>query len=192
VIFFHSALSSHCFLHRLTPIICKSSSLPAIHLFRGLPLVLVPIGFHCNILLGVLLSSIRITWRSRFLRFPKLITKMQWSFRREGRNTPHPPDFYTKALDQDTWRRPTRPGVFILETNHCIHSLEYRVFSRAVLNAIVTGLDTIPSAAGLAVFSRRNVVHLNLCDPDIWRNLPDRIPAELSGISPSDIQWRTR
>jgi len=28
----------------------------AIHLFRGLPLVLVPIGFHCNILLGVLLS----------------------------------------------------------------------------------------------------------------------------------------
>jgi hypothetical protein len=61
VSFFHSALSSHCFLHRLTPIICKSSSMPAIHLFRGLPLVLVPIGFHCNILLGVLLSSIRIT-----------------------------------------------------------------------------------------------------------------------------------
>jgi len=27
VIFFHSALSSHCFLHRLTPIICKSSSM---------------------------------------------------------------------------------------------------------------------------------------------------------------------
>ena len=50
VIFFHSALSSHCFLHRLTPIICKSSSLPAIHLFRGLPLVLVPIGFHFNTL----------------------------------------------------------------------------------------------------------------------------------------------
>jgi hypothetical protein len=34
--------------------------MPAIHLFRGLPLVLVPIDFHCNILLGVLLSSIRI------------------------------------------------------------------------------------------------------------------------------------
>jgi hypothetical protein len=51
VIFFHSALSSHCFLHRLTLIICKSSSMPAIHLFRGLPLVLVPMGFHCNILL---------------------------------------------------------------------------------------------------------------------------------------------
>jgi hypothetical protein len=59
VIFFYSALSSHCFLHRLTPIICKSSSMPAIHLF---PLVLVPTGFHYNILLGVLLSSIRITW----------------------------------------------------------------------------------------------------------------------------------
>jgi len=61
VIFFHSALSSHCFLHRLTPIICKSSLMSAIHLFLGLPLVLVPIGFHCNILLCVLLSSIRIT-----------------------------------------------------------------------------------------------------------------------------------
>ena len=61
VIFFHSALCSHCFLHRLTPIICRSSSKSAIHLFRGLPLVLVPIGFHCNILLGVLISSIRIT-----------------------------------------------------------------------------------------------------------------------------------
>jgi len=30
VIFFHSALSSHYFLHSLTPIICKSSSMPAI------------------------------------------------------------------------------------------------------------------------------------------------------------------
>jgi hypothetical protein len=48
VILFHSALSSRCFLHRLTPIISKSSSTPAIHLFRGLPLVLVPIGFHCK------------------------------------------------------------------------------------------------------------------------------------------------
>jgi len=64
MVFFHCALSSHCFLHRLTPIICKSS-VPAIHLFRGLPRVLVPIGFHCNILLGVLLSSIRITWPSQ-------------------------------------------------------------------------------------------------------------------------------
>jgi hypothetical protein len=31
-ILFHSALSSHCFLHRLIPIICKSSSMFAIHL----------------------------------------------------------------------------------------------------------------------------------------------------------------
>ena len=61
MIFFHSALSSHCFLHRLTPIICNSSSVSAINLFRGIPLVLLAIGFHCNILLGVLLSSIRIT-----------------------------------------------------------------------------------------------------------------------------------
>ena len=61
VIFFLFTLSSHCFLHPLTPIICKYSSVPAIHLLHGLPLVLVPIGFHCKILLGVLLSSIRIT-----------------------------------------------------------------------------------------------------------------------------------
>jgi hypothetical protein len=33
-----------------------------IHLFPGNPLVLVTIGFQSNILLGVLLSSIRITW----------------------------------------------------------------------------------------------------------------------------------
>jgi hypothetical protein len=74
VIFFHCALSSHCFLHRLTPIICKSS-MPAIHLFHGLSLVFVPIGFHCNILLGVHLSSIRITWPSQaiFLLFINLI-----------------------------------------------------------------------------------------------------------------------
>ena len=63
VIFFHSALSSLWFLHRLSLIICKSS-MPAIHLFLGLSLILVPICFHCNIPLGVLLSSIRITWPS--------------------------------------------------------------------------------------------------------------------------------
>ena len=60
VIFFHSALSPHCFLHCLTPIICKSSLMPAIYLFCGLPLVLVPISFHRNILLGFLLSFIRL------------------------------------------------------------------------------------------------------------------------------------
>jgi len=61
VIIFHSALSLHCFLHRLIPIICISSSISTIFLFLGLPLILVPIGFHSNILLGVLLSFIRIT-----------------------------------------------------------------------------------------------------------------------------------
>ena len=61
VILFHSALSLHWFLHCFIPIICISSSISAIHLFLGLPLILIPIGFHSNILLGVLLSSIRIT-----------------------------------------------------------------------------------------------------------------------------------
>jgi hypothetical protein len=42
-----------------------SSLISAIHLFLGLPLILVPIGFNYNIPLGVLLSSIRITWPSQ-------------------------------------------------------------------------------------------------------------------------------
>jgi hypothetical protein len=50
VILFHSALSLHCFLHRLIPIICISSSISTIHLYLGLPLILVPIGFHSNVL----------------------------------------------------------------------------------------------------------------------------------------------
>jgi hypothetical protein len=33
VILFHSALSLHCFLHRLIPIICIPSSISTIHLF---------------------------------------------------------------------------------------------------------------------------------------------------------------
>jgi chromate transport protein ChrA len=49
VIFFHSALFSRCFLRHLTPIICKSSSVPAVYIFRGFPLVLIRIGCHCNI-----------------------------------------------------------------------------------------------------------------------------------------------
>jgi hypothetical protein len=48
VILFHSALSLRCFLHRLIPIICISSSISTIHLFLGLPLILVPVGFHSN------------------------------------------------------------------------------------------------------------------------------------------------
>ena len=61
VILFHSAPSIHCFLHPLIPTICISYSVSTIHLFLGLPLTLVPIGFHSNNLLRVLLSSIRIT-----------------------------------------------------------------------------------------------------------------------------------
>jgi hypothetical protein len=49
VILYHSALSLHCFFHCLIPIICISSSISAIHLFLGLPLILVPIGIHSNI-----------------------------------------------------------------------------------------------------------------------------------------------
>ena len=61
---FYSALSLHCFLHPFIPIIW-TSSISAIQLFVGLPLILVPIGFHSKIFLDVLLSSIRITWPSQ-------------------------------------------------------------------------------------------------------------------------------
>jgi len=61
VIFFHSILSLLSFLHPLIPIAWKSSSTSSIHLFLGLPLILLPVGFHSNILLGILPSSIRIT-----------------------------------------------------------------------------------------------------------------------------------
>jgi len=53
VIPFHPALSLHCFLHRLISIIFISSSISAIHLFLGLLLILVPISFQSNILLGI-------------------------------------------------------------------------------------------------------------------------------------------
>ena len=62
VIFFHSALSLHNFLHPLISIICISSSLFLIHLFLLLPLFLLPVGFQSSTLLGILLPSIRITW----------------------------------------------------------------------------------------------------------------------------------
>ena len=52
MIFFHSALSLHNFLHPLSPIICISSSMSSIHLFLGLPLFLLPVGFHSSTLLG--------------------------------------------------------------------------------------------------------------------------------------------
>jgi len=65
VIFFHSALSLHNFLHPLIPIICISYSMSSIHLFLGLPLFLLPVGFHSSTLLGILFRSIRITWPSK-------------------------------------------------------------------------------------------------------------------------------
>jgi len=65
MIFFHSALSLHNFLHPLIRIICIPSSMSSIHLFLGLPLFLLPVGFHCSILLGILFPSIRITWPSQ-------------------------------------------------------------------------------------------------------------------------------
>ena len=61
VIFFHSVLSLPSFLHPLIPIVWISSSTSSIHLFLGLPLILLPIGFHSNIHLGILPPSIRIT-----------------------------------------------------------------------------------------------------------------------------------
>ena len=54
VIFFHSTLSFHNFLHHLILIICISSSMSSIHLFLGLLLFLLPIGFHSINLLGIL------------------------------------------------------------------------------------------------------------------------------------------
>ena len=54
VIPFHSALPLHNFLHPLIPILRISSSPSSIQLFLGLPLILLPVGFHCNTLLGVL------------------------------------------------------------------------------------------------------------------------------------------
>ena len=65
VIFFHSVLSLLSFLHPLIPIIRISSSTSSIHLFLGLPLILLPIGFHSNILLGILPPSIHITCPSQ-------------------------------------------------------------------------------------------------------------------------------
>jgi len=53
VILFHSALSLHNFLHPLIPILCIYSSVSSVHLFLGLPLILLHIGFHSNTLLGV-------------------------------------------------------------------------------------------------------------------------------------------
>ena len=65
VIFFHSVLSLLSFLHPLIPIVWISSSTSSAQLFLGLPLILLPIGFHSNILLGILPPFIRITCPSQ-------------------------------------------------------------------------------------------------------------------------------
>ena len=64
-IFFHSVLSLLSFLHPLIAIVWISSSTSSVHLFLGLPLILLPNGFHSNILLGILPPSIRITCPSQ-------------------------------------------------------------------------------------------------------------------------------
>ena len=76
VIFFHSFLSLLSFLHPLIPIVWMSSSTSSIHLFLGLPLILLLIGFHSSILLGILIPSIRITCPSQaiLLLFKNLTT----------------------------------------------------------------------------------------------------------------------
>ena len=64
-IFFHSVLSLLSFLRPLIPIVWISSSTSSIHLYLGLPLILLPISFHSNTLLGILPPSIRITCPSQ-------------------------------------------------------------------------------------------------------------------------------
>ena len=61
VILLHSVLSLLSFLHPLIPNVWMSSSVSSTHLFLRLPLILLPVGFHSNILLGILFSSIRMT-----------------------------------------------------------------------------------------------------------------------------------
>ena len=63
-ILFHSVLSLLSFPYPLIPIVWMSST-SSIHLFLGLPLILLPIGFHSDILLGILPPSIRITCPSQ-------------------------------------------------------------------------------------------------------------------------------
>ena len=74
-IFFHSVLSLLSFLHSFIPIVWISSS-SSIQFFLGLPLILLPTGFHSNILLDILPPSIRIKCPSQaillfFINFTK-------------------------------------------------------------------------------------------------------------------------
>ena len=79
-IFFYSVLSLLSFLHLLIPIVWISSSTSSIHLFLGRPLILLPIGFHSNILQGILPPSIRITCPSQaiLLLFINLCLHFLW------------------------------------------------------------------------------------------------------------------
>ena len=61
MILLHSVLSLLSFLHPLIPNAWMSSSVSSTNLFLGLPLILLPVGFHSNTLLGILFSSIHIT-----------------------------------------------------------------------------------------------------------------------------------
>src|SRR5215510_15764797 len=65
VILLHSVLSLLNFLHPLISIDWISSSVSSIHLFLGLPLILLPASFHSNTHLGILFSSIGITCPSQ-------------------------------------------------------------------------------------------------------------------------------
>jgi len=84
VILFHSAISLHWFL-RLIPIICISSSVPAFHLFLGLPIILVSIGFHSNILLGwvhtcnVTTYRNTVSWQCRRDSCPRNVSKVGYA-----------------------------------------------------------------------------------------------------------------
>ena len=70
VIFFHSDLSLLNFLDPLIPIVWILSSTSSIHLFLGLPLILLPIGCHSNTFLDILIPSIRITCPSQAILPP--------------------------------------------------------------------------------------------------------------------------
>ena len=65
VILFHSVLSLLNFLHPLTHIVRISSSTSSIHLFLGLILILLSIGFHSSILLGILPPSTHVMCSSQ-------------------------------------------------------------------------------------------------------------------------------
>jgi len=94
--------------NRLIPIICISSSISTVHLLLGLPLILVPIGFHYNILLGS--TSTFLLWRcdptrvmvSLFLRF-LYYTKRRTTVGRTPLNewSAHRKDLYLTTLTTD-------------------------------------------------------------------------------------------